>query len=196
MQIEMIYATDPNGIIGLIDGNNYKQPYYSKKDFDWFKQCTYGQIIVMGYNTFKAIRTFLEGRHNIILTSKLEGMMMYKPANMYQASSIKQALHIAHHINKDLGTNKKVIFIGGKSVYEQIEPFVSKMLITQFDQYVEEKPDVGFIRYIPQNLSDNFKLVGVIPFEDVDKYLDIPLSGEFQVWEALYPLYLSVPQSI
>lgn len=197
MQIEMIYATDPNGIIGLKEGNQYSQPFHSKKDFHWFRQCTYDQIVIMGYNTYKAIGSHLRDRHNIVLSSSDYAPVLFDSLLVTQAFSIQQALYRAYYLNKNLNANKRVIFIGGKSIYEQIEPFVNKIYITQYDQYVDtDNPEIEYIRYIPRILQSNFTLKATIPFEDTDKYLDIPLTGEFQVWQSVFPTYLTIPQPL
>ena len=55
MRIKLIYATDPNGIIGYIKDGKFTQPFHSKKDFAWFKSITEDSVVIMGNNTYKAV---------------------------------------------------------------------------------------------------------------------------------------------
>ena len=125
MIFSMILATNPQAIIGTND----TQPFHSAMDFAWFKEKTKGKMVVMGHSTFKDIKKPLKDRLNVVLSRdeslQIEDVMVFK--------SLSQVLDFA------LATNQEeVVFIGGKHIYEQVEPFVSKIYLTTYVNYLED----------------------------------------------------------
>lgn len=124
MIFSMILATNPQAIIGI----NGTQPFHSSRDFAWFKEKTKGKMVVMGHSTFKDIGKPLKDRLNVVLSRgdlQIEDVMIF--------NSLSQVLDFA------LATNQEeVVFIGGKHIYEQVEPFVSKIYLTTYVNYLED----------------------------------------------------------
>lgn len=62
-----IAAMSENRVIGLRN----KLPWHLPEDFKWVKECTRGQTIAMGRNTFESIGKPLPGRENVIISRTL-----------------------------------------------------------------------------------------------------------------------------
>lgn len=66
----MIMARDARGGIGLRDGMPWPK---CKEDFKWFKENTWGKVVVMGFKTWETLGSKpLKGRLNIVMTTKPE----------------------------------------------------------------------------------------------------------------------------
>lgn len=187
MRIKIIYATDPNGVIGLIQDNKLTQPFHSKKDFHRFKSITENSVVIMGNNTYKAIGKPLPNRLNIVITSNPE--QYNTTSNLIAVSSIKQAIHQAL-----LTDYTEMYFIGGANLLEQVYPLADMVYITKYDQYAkfgENNNEDNCIRFLPPErydltlISDNF-------FVDTDTKTGENLSGSFQIYTSLFQTYLTL----
>ena len=186
MRIKLIYATDPNGIIGYIKDGKFTQPFHSKKDFNWFKSITEDSVVIMGNNTYKAIGKPLPNRFNIVITSNPE--QYAETPNMIAVSSIKQA--ICQALLTDF---TEMYFIGGANILEQVSALADVVYITKYSQYVEYN-DVDadkYIQYIPPERYD-LKLISEESFVDTDLKTGEHISGEFQIYSSLYKTNITV----
>ena len=82
----------------------------------------------MGYNTYKSIGKALPERINIVLSTKKRKI----DDKCILCKNIQEAMYIVeqHH------SNKKVFFIGGSNIYEQVIDFVDEMYITEIDMKI------------------------------------------------------------
>lgn len=165
MKINVIFSTDPQGVIGNYDGN-YTQPFHSKKDFDWFKKITQNKCICMGYNTYKAIGKALPNRKNIVLTTLNISLEDARVVN-----TIKEAIAIAH-INKF----KEIYFIGGAKVLEQVYALADEVFVTKFNNYVDASESSIIFNPLVRN---DLQPVLTQYFSDVDTKTGLELTGEF-----------------
>lgn len=152
MIFSMILATNPQAIIGT----NGTQPFHSAMDFAWFKEKTKGKMVVMGHSTFKDIKKPLKDRLNVVLTRdeslQIEDVMVF--------NSLSQVLEFAIATNQE-----EVVFIGGKHIYEQVEPFVSKIYLTTYSNYLEDPFNITL--YSP-NLSQFRSIESKDYIRDID----------------------------
>lgn len=188
MKINLIYATDPNGIIGIVnEDGKLDQPFHSKKDFLWFKFVTEDSTIIMGNNTYKAIGKVLPNRLNIVITSNPEQI---KPtANLIAVSSIKEAINVALKEKKT-----EVYFIGGAIIFEQVYPLVDNIYVTKYNQYADLTNNISenqTINFIPPERYD-LALISDEYFEDMDTKTGEQLSGSFQIYRSLFQTNLTL----
>lgn len=67
-----------NGIVAVdkfSNGIGFKNalPWKLPSDLKFFKEMTYGDVVVMGYNTMLSLKKPLSGRKNIVLYDKSKG---------------------------------------------------------------------------------------------------------------------------
>lgn len=93
-----ILAVGPNGEFGTDDVSQHGLPFHSKSDFNWFKDVTKGQRLVMSQKTLDLIPNGLPGREIYINT--------------------RQGIKSPHGGFLELGkSNTDVYLAGGKQVY-------------------------------------------------------------------------------
>lgn len=149
--IEMITAVSLNGAIGK--GNTI--PWYSKRDFSWFKHQTLNKNILMGRRTWESIGSKpLKSRRNIILSSSME-------AGEFEGFEVYNKIEDIPH--------KKLIVIGGTEIYRQFLPFTKQLFMTIVSKNIE-----GANAFFPMS-SMNFK-----NFEVIDFGRDIPSEDEVE----------------
>lgn len=113
MILSLIVAKDLNGLIG----NNNELPWEDDKmvrDMNWFKKHTHGKAIIMGRKTWDSLPMKpLPYRLNLILSRQgySDSMISYK--------SVKEAIAEAKHHGYE-----ECVFIGGSSLYRQVEDIV------------------------------------------------------------------------
>lgn len=155
MRINMIWSTDPNGVIGDIEGQLVST---SPKDMEHFKQTTMGlrnNAVVMGKHTYATLTSAMEGRINIVLTNnepeeKKEGFIF--------VDSISKVLNYCQsHLISELWV------IGGASVYEQFFDLSEKLVITNWNEYSTFEPEDS-VRFAPD--LDKFNLVHSVLLQD------------------------------
>ena len=101
MNTEIIFARDPNGVIGV----NGKLPWHLPEDLKHFKQLTKGHPVLMGRKTWESLPVKpLPGRCNFVLSSKL----MKDVQVFYSYTSAIKFLSCYFD---------KVFIIGGSNVY-------------------------------------------------------------------------------
>ena len=66
--MKAIAAMSLNRVIGC-DG---KIPWHLPEDFKWFKQCTSGQVVLMGRKTFASLGKPLPNRTNLVVSRSAE----------------------------------------------------------------------------------------------------------------------------
>lgn len=120
MSINAILAVDNNMGIGY--KNSLPWPH-NKVDMKWFSDCTTGQVIIMGKNTWESFgNKSLPNRINIVVSSKKpEG----KPTTWY-GGDIEMILE---EIKEDY-PNLNIFVIGGANLYSQALPYCNRIYIT------------------------------------------------------------------
>lgn len=118
MNISLIAAIDKqNGI-----GKDNELLYHLPADLKYFKKCTMGKPIVMGFNTFQSISRALPGRRNIVLSRKQRQL----PEGVELCHDFQQALGLCQGA-------EEVMIIGGATIYQQAIAVATKLYITKID---------------------------------------------------------------
>jgi len=127
--IRLIYASTPIGVIG----HNNSIPWHVSDDFKLFKEKTYGDIVVMGRQTYDSLPEKskpLPGRHNIVISRQTD---LHIPD-----------VQVVNSFNDVLSQYKwqDIWVIGGVSIYKLALPFVDE--IHQTTIYTDVKGDAVF----------------------------------------------------
>lgn len=119
--IEMIVACGKNGEIG----KQGKLMWTLKEDLKYFKKVTEGNTVVMGYDTYKSIGKPLPNRENIVVSRKHVKELEEKNIICIDKDPL---MHILDMENEN--PNKKIIIIGGESIYNLFINVAERLHIT------------------------------------------------------------------
>lgn len=117
--VDMVVASDPNGVIG----KDNKIPWYYPEDFKWFKERTTGGVVIMGRKTWESLpKPFLPNRFNVVLTSDPEGMFAKLKTGDFDpnhgpffVSDLEEVEHICRDV---VGPDVPRYVIGGSYIYD------------------------------------------------------------------------------
>ena len=98
------------------------------EDMKRFRETTQGHPIIIGRKTHESIGKKLEGRENIIVTTKEN----YETQGCKVVHSLEKGLSYAREIDKE-----EVFIIGGAQIYEQALPYTDKLYLTIVNQEAE-----------------------------------------------------------
>ena len=115
--MKLILAVDENWGIGM----DNEMLFHIKKDLNHFKDTTYGNIVIMGRNTYESIGQALPGRKNIVLTRNPD----YKAKNVEVFNNPDDVLAYI----KD--SKKEIFVIGGAEVVDIFLPYIDEAIITK-----------------------------------------------------------------
>lgn len=145
--ISIIFATDPNHLIGI----DNDLPWHYPEDLKYFKRITTNNTVLMGEQTFYSI------------TSRLGHPL---PNRKHIVASLEEFKYEGvKHISDLIGFLKEeheeeIFVIGGKTIYELAFPYADKLYITHI-----KKEHVGNV-YLKFSLDD-FKLISEEETENV-----------------------------
>ena len=159
--ISLLVAASENNAIGK-DG---KLLWNLPNDLKYFKNLTWGMVVVMGRKTYEAIDKPLPGRVNVVITRKTDW--------------VRDGVQVAEDLNKSLklaeATNCKEIFIiGGGEIYTEFMSKADRIYMTRV--HAELDGDT----YFPTFTSDNWNLVSSKKYEADVKH---KYSYTFEVWD-------------
>ncbi len=118
-------------IIAAVDeergiGEENKIPWDIPDDRKWFKEKTFGHVVIMGKNTHQSILDFLgkplSGRINIVVTSD---KTLKNKNNLYFVEDIDSSLTLATKLEK----NGEIFFIGGAKIYNSAINFADRLYL-------------------------------------------------------------------
>jgi dihydrofolate reductase len=117
--IGLIFAATAEGVIG----KGGKIPWRYPGDFKRFKRITMGSAIIMGRVTWESIGKPLDGRVNIVVTSRSVGARPQTfPPGVIAVADIGHALIAAGVYTLGSPDDRTVWFIGGAAIYEAAMP--------------------------------------------------------------------------
>ena len=156
-----IVAASENNIIG----SNNDLPWKLSNDFKYFKNKTWGMPVIMGRNSFDAMKKALPGRINIVVTRKTD----WHPENVFVEHGIEEAIEKAKESEA-----KEIFIIGGGEIFKQTISIVDRIYLTRVHTNVE-----GDTSY-PEINHDQWKLAksDLFPADEKNNY---PYT--FEVWE-------------
>lgn len=139
---KMILATNSKGGLGI----NNTIPWHSAADFKHFKEETTGQVVIMGYNTWKSLpRRPLPGRLNIVLLSR--DYIDREPVDsdpsvlfMYE-SNLWNIIH----------ANPNCVVIGGARIYRLALQYVDTIVLS----IINDDSECDTFFNLEQNAKEN-----------------------------------------
>lgn len=161
MIISLVVAAAENNAIG----KNNQLLWHLPNDLKFFKNLTWGMVVVMGRKTYEAVDKPLPGRVNIVITRQED----WKKEGTITASDFSEALTIAEETHF-----KEVFVIGGGEIYKQAMTIADKIYITRVHANLEGDT------FFPVINEAEWKLVSN---EDFEKDAKHQYSYSFQLWE-------------
>ena len=145
--ISLIFATDPNHLIG----NNNDLPWNYSEDLKYFKAKTLNKTVLMGLETFNSILS-INGkplpRRNLVVAS----LEPFSYPNVTVIDDLFKYLKQSHE--------EEIFIIGGKTIYELSFPYADRLYITHIKKEHEGNVYLNFD-------LDDFTLVSQDKREDL-----------------------------
>jgi dihydrofolate reductase len=116
--IALVVAAARNGAIG----KENKLLWHLPNDLRFFKNLTWGSVVIMGRKTFESVNKPLPGRLNIVITRN----QSWKHEGVRVCGSLDEALHVAHQAGY-----KTIFIIGGADIYSQSMPLADQIYLTR-----------------------------------------------------------------
>ncbi len=161
MIISLIVAASENNAIG----KNNQLLWHLPNDLKFFKNTTWGMVVIMGRKTFESVNKPLPGRVNIVITRQAG----WNAAGVITAADLQGAL------KKAAGSNCKEAFvIGGGEIYKSAMGIADKMYITRVHAAIEGDT------FFPAINAGEWELVSEDNFNKDEKH---QYDYSFQVWK-------------
>ena len=122
--ISIIVAASTNNVIG----KNNQLLWHLPNDLKFFKNTTWGSVVIMGRKTFESVNKALPGRINIVITKQEN----WNAENVIKASSIKDAIDKADETNC-----KELFIIGGGEIYKECFSITDRIYLTRVHAKLE-----------------------------------------------------------
>lgn len=116
--IAHLVAISENNVIGT----NGQLPWHLPNDLKYFKNLTWGGVVIMGRKTFESVNKPLPGRLNIVVTSNPN----WKADGVVTASGVDAAIDYAYHEHF-----KEIFIIGGGEIFRQTMNIADVLYITR-----------------------------------------------------------------
>ena len=158
----IVAAASNNGI-----GKNNQLLWHLPNDLKFFKNTTWGMVVIMGRKTFESVNKPLPGRINIIITRQSG----YQPEGVWVAASLDEAL------SKAASTNCRELFvIGGGEIYRECMPRATKIYLTRVHATLEADT------FFPAIDQSTWKQTGQLHFKADEKHA---YDYSFETWERM-----------
>ncbi len=161
--ISLIVATSENNAIG----KNNQLLWHLPNDLKFFKNTTWGGVVIMGRKTFESVNKPLPGRINIVITKQPN----WKAENVLLASNVEDALKMAAQTNC-----QEIFVIGGGEIYKECLAKASRIYLTRVHAVIEGDT------FFPLLESNQWKMMSNVDFDADEKN---NYSHSFQVWEKI-----------
>lgn len=158
--VSLVVAASTNNAIG----KDNQLLWHLPNDLKFFKNTTWGMVVVMGRKTFEAVNKPLPGRINIVITRQAD----------WTAEGVVTAADLNDALKKAAETNCKEIFvIGGGEIYKQSMAICNKIYITRVHATLDGDT------FFPVIDESNWTLASNEDFEADAKHA---YGYSFQVW--------------
>lgn len=158
--ISLIVAASINNAIGKENQLLWHLP----NDLKFFKNTTWGGVVIMGRKTFESVNKPLPGRTNIVITKQPD----WNAENVEVANSLDDALEKATALNF-----KEIFIIGGGEIYKQSIEIANRIYLTKV--HTEIDGDTFF-----PDLNNDWKMISNRDFKSDEKN---KFDHSFQIWE-------------
>ncbi|MES2430699.1 MAG: dihydrofolate reductase [Bacteroidota bacterium] len=124
MIISFVVAAAENNAIG----KDNQLLWHLPNDMRFFKNTTWGSVVIMGRKSFESMGKALKGRINIVITRQQD----WKAEDAIVASDLQDALQKAETANC-----KEIYIIGGGEIYKQSLDIAHKIYLTRVHTTIE-----------------------------------------------------------
>ncbi len=131
MKLSLVVAVAENGVIGRDGG----LPWHLPADLKRFRRLTLGHHVVMGRKTHASIGRALDGRVNLVVTSRPHEVA----PGCRAVPDLETALELARAAGED-----EALVIGGAALYAEALPLADRIYLTRVAAEVE-----GDVRFPP-----------------------------------------------
>lgn len=159
--ISLIVAAAENNAIG----KDNQLLWHLPNDLKFFKNTTWGGVVIMGRKTFESVNKPLPGRVNIVITRQKN----WQAENVLTAESIVAAIQIATEEGF-----KEIFIIGGGEIYKESMSMSSRIYLTRVHTNVEGDT------FFPEINEQEWKMISSNKFYSDEKHA---FDYSFQVWE-------------
>ena len=122
--ISIIVAAAENNAIG----SNNQLPWHLPNDLTFFKNTTWGSVVIMGRKTFESVNKPLPGRINIVITKQAD----WHFEDVVVANSMNDALEKAGATNC-----REIFIIGGGQIYKESISLSDRIYLTRVHTTIE-----------------------------------------------------------
>lgn len=119
--MKAIAAMSLNRVIGIQN----RIPWHIPADFRWFKQCTSGQVVLMGRKTFESLGKPLPNRRNVVVSRSLI------------PNEAVEVLGDLESFDPNAYQPQEVWLCGGAELYRQLLPRCSDLYLSVVKREVE-----------------------------------------------------------
>ncbi|MGC4034502.1 MAG: dihydrofolate reductase [Chitinophagaceae bacterium] len=162
MHVSLVVAAADNNAIG----KDQQLLWCLPNDMKFFKNRTWGMVVVMGRKTLEALGKPLKGRKNIVITKNKN----FSADDVIKVESLSDAFFVAKEMDV-----KEVFVIGGGEIYKLALPKADRIYITR----VHANPDDADT-YFPEFSEADWKMTSRKDYDADEKHV---YSYSFQVWE-------------
>lgn len=181
--MNLIISTTKNDIIGL----NGQMLWNNRSDIERYKRITKGGILIMGNTTYESLRNQrLRYHYNIVLTTNLlKKDLLFDEisgkTNVLFVNSVEQAIELCKELQQkevdEKRTQKEVFVIGGARIFEQFQPYCTKIYHT-----IVDKLFINNYKYTRYNINlDGFTLIHAEKLEESNTQY----RTEFKIYEKI-----------
>ena len=161
MIISQVVAASENNAIG----KDNQLLWHLPNDMRFFKNTTWGSVVIMGRKSFESMGKALKGRINIVITRQ----------DSWQAEDAIVANDLQDALKKAEAANCKEIFIiGGGEIYKQSLGIADKIYLTRVHTTIEGDT------FFPELDKSNWELTSNEDFKKDEKHL---YDYSFQILE-------------
>jgi dihydrofolate reductase len=118
MTISLVVAASENNAIG----KDNQLLWHLPNDMRFFKNTTWGNVVIMGRKSFESLSKALKGRINVVITRQGN----WKAEDTIVAKDLHDALQKAEATNC-----KEIMIIGGGEIYKQSMDIADKIYLTR-----------------------------------------------------------------
>ncbi len=146
-------------------GKNNQLLWHLPNDLKFFKNTTWGGVVIMGRKTFESVNKPLPGRLNIVITRQKN----WQAENVTTAGSLDEAVEKAKKLHY-----KEIFIIGGGEIYKEALPKTDKIYLTRVNAEIEGDT------FFPAINNKEWKLTSQNDFKIDEKHA---YDYSFEVWE-------------
>lgn len=159
--ISILVAASSNNSIG----KNNQLLWHLPNDLKFFKNTTWGGVVIMGRKTFESVNKPLPGRLNIVISRQKD----WQAENVTVAESLDAAIAKAHELNY-----KEIFIIGGGEIYKAALAKTKKIYLTRVHAEIEGDT------FFPELNKNEWRLISSNDFKKDEKHA---YDYSFEVWE-------------